>query len=163
MTLHVPEGNYGEGSLTRGPGDSSGSSQPVSVEETSAFLESLNVGRWRLWKIDTEGHEAAVLRGAVRYLGEHERPDAIIFEEHHNPAGEAESVRLLQSLGYDVFGLPRVLFRPRLEPLTRLRPLMVRPRLRFLTRALRDCRDYVAINRTSRPELERALRISGHS
>ena len=159
MTLHVPAGNYGQGTLTPEPGNFTGTSQRVSVEQTSAFLESLDVRRWRLWKIDTEGHEAAVLRGATRYLREHDGPDAIIFEEHHNPAAEAESVRLLQSLGYDVFGLPRVILRPRLVPLSGLRPLMVRPRLRFLTRALRDCRDFVAIKRTLRPELQRTLRI----
>ncbi|MDR3648998.1 MAG: FkbM family methyltransferase [Acidimicrobiales bacterium] len=145
MTLTVPSDNSGAAYLGQGLDGRPGRSQTVTVEETSTFLESLTVQRWRLWKIDVEGHEAAVLRGALRYLRGHQRPDVILFEEHRKPTVDAESVRLLQSLGYDMFGMPRAIFRLRLQPLTRERD---------------TAHDVVAVNRDSRPELERALRIA---
>jgi len=51
-------------------------------------------------KIDVEGHEAAVLRGAERALAEG-RLRHILFEEH-GPA-DAESFRLLARFGYSLF------------------------------------------------------------
>jgi len=147
MTLTVPDDNCGAAYLGHGLEDQPGRSQTVTVEETSTFLESLAIERWRLWKIDVEGHEAAVLRGALRYLGEHNRPDVILFEEHRKPTVDAESVQLLQALGYDMFGLPRAVFRLRLQPLTRERD---------------TAHDVVAINRDVRPEVDRALRIGQH-
>jgi len=55
-----------------------------------------------LAKIDVEGHEAAVLRGAPKALTE-KRLRHVIFEEHGGP--DAESVRLLLRAGYSVFQL----------------------------------------------------------
>jgi len=147
MTLTVPEENSGAAYLGQGLAGQPGRSQTVTVEETSTFLESLPIQRWRLWKIDVEGHEAAVLRGALRYLGGRRRPDVILFEEHRKPTVDAESVQLLQSLGYDMFGLPRAIFRPRLQPLTRERD---------------TAHDVVAVNRDARPEVDRALRTAHH-
>lgn len=51
-------------------------------------------------KIDVEGHEAAVLRGANRALAE-KRLRHVLFEEHGGP--EAESFRLLAAAGYALF------------------------------------------------------------
>lgn len=147
MTLTVPDDNSGAAYLGHGLEAQPGRSQTVTVEETSTFLESLAIERWRLWKIDVEGHEAAVLRGALRYMREHNRPDVILFEEHRKPTVDAESVQLLQSLGYDMFGLPRAIFRLRLQPLTSEQDA---------------AHDVVAINRDSRPEVDQALRIANH-
>jgi FkbM family methyltransferase len=147
MTLTVPDDNSGAAYLGHGLQGQPGRSQTVTVEETSTFLESLAIERWRLWKIDVEGHEAAVLRGALRYLSGHQRPDVILFEEYCKPTVDAESVQLLQALGYDMFALPRAIFRLRLQPLTRERD---------------TAHDVVAVNRDVRPEVDQALRIGQH-
>jgi FkbM family methyltransferase len=144
MTLSVPDDNSGAASLAHGLEDLPGRSQTVTVEETTAFLESLTIDRWRLWKIDVEGHEAAVLRGAERYIREHNQPDVILFEEHRKPTVDAESVKLLHSLGYDLFGLPRAMFRVRLHPVTPQRD---------------SAHDVVAVKRDCRPDIDRALHI----
>lgn len=147
MTLTVPHDNSGAAYLGKGIHGQPGRSQTVTVEETSTFLESLSIERWRLWKIDVEGHEAAVLRGALRYLRGRHRPDVVLFEEHRKPTFDAESVQLLRSVGYDMFGLPRAIFRPRLQPLTGERD---------------TAHDVVAVNRDARPEVDRALRTAPH-
>jgi FkbM family methyltransferase len=144
MTLSVPDDNSGAASLAHGLEHLPGRNQTVRVEETTAFLESLAIQRWRLWKIDVEGHEAAVLRGAQRYLQEYNQPDVILFEEHRKPTVDAESVKLLQSLGYDLFGLPRAVFRIRMHPVTPERD---------------SAHDVVAIKRDCRSDIDRALHI----
>lgn len=118
MTLRVPNGNYGAASLERDLPDEHSTVQTVPVLNTSAFVQSLDVGSWRLWKIDVEGHEAAVLRGAVDCFSEHWRPDVIVCEEQAPPES-AESIEILRSCGYEMYSLPRTLLRPRLEPLGR--------------------------------------------
>ncbi len=53
-----------------------------------------------LIKIDVEGHELAVLRGAMRIL-ERDRPNLIVeLEERHAPGCVAEAFALLGPLGY---------------------------------------------------------------
>lgn len=75
----------------------------VPMEPLDAFRD-----RWRdrevgLLKIDVEGHEAAVLRGARRVLCE-DRPGVIMFESlDGRPAPEVRS--LLEDAGYGLFGL----------------------------------------------------------
>jgi FkbM family methyltransferase len=144
MKLCVPDVNSGAASLSHTLADFSGHDENVPVQETSAFLESLDIGRWRLWKIDVEGHEAAVLRGAVGYLGTPRRPDVIVFEEHGRPAVRSESVILLASLGYEIFVMPRAIFRHHLLPLN--------PELNV-------GHDFIAIEKAARLDVGRALRI----
>lgn len=141
MDLHAPIGNTGAASLTR-RFDVDETVERVQVANTSDFLEALGIERWRLWKLDVEGHEAALLRGATRYLCGPGRPDVIVFEEQTLPA-QAESIPLLEELGYDVFGLPRAILRPRLEPVA------------TTPRAF----DYVAVERNARPQIDSQLRI----
>ncbi len=56
-------------------------------------------------KIDVEGHEAAVLRGARRTL-EEDRPNLLVeIEEVHNPDAFEETFAFLRALDYDGFAL----------------------------------------------------------
>jgi FkbM family methyltransferase len=64
-----------------------------------------------LAKIDVEGHEPAVLRGA-RGLLERGVIHHIVLEEHGRYP--TESSRFLEGLGYSIFFLERTLFKPRL-------------------------------------------------
>ena len=56
-----------------------------------------------LLKIDVEGHEAAVLRGAADLL-RRSRPTLLI--EAHGPGPLGECVQLLKSMGYDIRSMP---------------------------------------------------------
>jgi FkbM family methyltransferase len=73
-----------------------------------------------LMKIDVEGHEAAVFRGA-RALLERGAVRHVIMEEHGSFPTDATS--LLSGFGYTFFSLERSIFGPRLgDPLGRRRP-----------------------------------------
>jgi FkbM family methyltransferase len=74
-------------------------------------LDDLDVGFVSLIKIDVEGHEQAVLRGARQML-ERDRPMLIIeVEERHCRGSRAMVCRFLEELGYSTF----LYFRGRLE------------------------------------------------
>lgn len=53
-------------------------------------------------KMDVEGHEPAVLKGAAQHLGER-TIGHIVFEEHQGP--DAETIKILQGHGYTVLRL----------------------------------------------------------
>ena len=70
-------------------------------------------------KIDVEGHEFEVLRGAERLLKDHRVRD-VIFEEMERPPTPA--TRLLESLGYTVLALQQRLFGVVVSPLGKRDP-----------------------------------------
>lgn len=98
-------------------------------------------------KTDVEGHEAAVLRGALRELPRtlnSADPTPSLFEEHGSPATEQESVRILETVGYRVFALPRTILTVRLRD------------VRLVARS----RDLIAIRRgEAERETGQALRV----
>jgi FkbM family methyltransferase len=143
-TLSIPAGHTGGASIEHGLNGGDGSQRTIRTVRTSEFLIDLGVAHWRLWKIDVEGHEAAVIRGAADYLRDVDRPDVIIFEEHGRPIGETETAKLLTELGYRLYALPRALVRVRLHDVRRC-----------------ESRDYVAISSTRFDEISRRLRIVG--
>jgi FkbM family methyltransferase len=69
-------------------------------------------GPVRLVKIDVEGHEPQVLRGAGTMLRE-ARIDHVVFEEHGEYPSAASSI--LESHGHTIFALDRSLFGPSLR------------------------------------------------
>jgi FkbM family methyltransferase len=72
-------------------------------------LDSLGLADVGVMKIDVEGHEAEVLRGASEMLKRHAIRD-IVFEEHR--AFPAASHQMLVDFGYTVFRISRSLFGP---------------------------------------------------
>jgi FkbM family methyltransferase len=117
--LSVPANNSGYGSLQMqyGPAES-GRSVDVPLRHAGAFLtEAVGVGPLRLLKIDVEGHEAEVMRGARSWLESH-LAEFVLFEVG---AGKAfwsrEEVSILADLGYKFLGVPHVAFKMRLVPL----------------------------------------------
>ena len=62
--------------------------------------EALEQRHVTLLKLDVEGHEAAVLRGATMALQER-RITHILFEEHHGP--KSTVCQMLQAAGYAIF------------------------------------------------------------
>jgi hypothetical protein len=79
-----------------------------------------------LVKIDVEGHELSVLRGARRALAQRRIRD-VVFEE--NETLPTPVTRLLESAGYTIFGLDQRFFGPRLvsPDAPRARPLWEAP------------------------------------
>ncbi|PIP91651.1 MAG: hypothetical protein COW01_01610 [Bdellovibrionales bacterium CG12_big_fil_rev_8_21_14_0_65_38_15] len=70
-------------------------------------------------KIDTEGHEFSVLKGAAK-LFEKGSVKAVFFEEFSHPS-KASSFEFLKSFGFKVFRIERSLFGPKLvDPLSPL-------------------------------------------
>ena len=66
-------------------------------------------------KMDVEGFEGDVIRGAADVLGQL-RPKAILFELNEPGADPAthETIRLLTDAGYRFFAVPKCLFRVKL-------------------------------------------------
>ena len=70
-------------------------------------LDDLGLANISFMKIDVEGHEPSVLRGAIRLL-ETEKPVLLIEIEHrHNPHSFEEIERLLATFGYSGWRLSR--------------------------------------------------------
>ena len=72
---------------------------PVKLKRSIEILGDAPVG---VMKLDVEGSELQVLRGASRALREG-RIRHIVFREHQNPTSKV--VRLLESVGYEIFAI----------------------------------------------------------
>lgn len=76
----------------------------VPLRSLDSLVAEIAPGRVDLVKIDVEGHEAAVLAGAVQTL-KHFRP-ALIFESGHEGSGDRERIALLlEQAGYAVIAV----------------------------------------------------------
>jgi FkbM family methyltransferase len=113
LELVVPEDNMGAASFVRGV---QGTRMNVPVHRTSEYLATLKLGRIRLVKMDVEGFESSVIQGGMQFLAA-SPPDAIVFElnDHTTNFNEQPVVRLLRSLGYRFFNIPRAIFRLQLR------------------------------------------------
>lgn len=117
LSLHVPEGRAGKGSLVPNRKRSRARAFEVPVQTLSAMLPSLDLGRIRLVKIDVEGFETEVLKGAEHHFRK-SPPDVIVFEmnEAALPMDEHPAVVLLDQLGYGFFSIPRSFLRMKVRP-----------------------------------------------
>lgn len=116
LELAIPDGNAGAASLVRAR--SGARTLEVSVVDSSDYLAGLGLGKIRLAKLDVEGYEETVLRGASPYFRENP-PDVVLFERNDgsDEFSELGAVRLLDDLGYTFFDLPRALFKAHARPL----------------------------------------------
>jgi FkbM family methyltransferase len=106
------EWNQGTAFVAAGPAAHTNDVQMrVSLARLDRFLaDGLHVG---VAKIDVEGHEAAVLRGASEALAEHRIRD-LVYEAH---AGYPDAVSaLLEPEGYHVFAVGSGFLGPRCRP-----------------------------------------------
>jgi FkbM family methyltransferase len=84
----------------------------VRLVDVNAFLESLD--RLDAMKVDIEGHEETLFRAGRKQL-ERLQPRVILFEdEAHAPGSEGWIDEILESIGYDMFGVQKSLFATRL-------------------------------------------------
>ena len=84
-------------------GEASAALIGVRCVRLDALLSEQQLADPTLLKIDVEGHEAAVLRGATELL-RRARPTLLI--EAHGPEPLRECVRLLKPMGYDIRSMP---------------------------------------------------------
>ena len=119
-------GNTGDSFLTE---DALGA-YPVDVRSAGQFLDC--VGKVDLVKLDVEGHEETILTSARDYL-KTVQPRIVVLEEKGSKcAPEGNIGRMLNEIGYRIFGLQKKLFKNTLYPV----------------RSVADCvsRDYVAVS-----------------
>lgn len=103
--------NAGSASLaTAGPASGHAAHRVRTVPLATALPKDRPI---HVMKVDTEGHEAAVFRGA-RPLLEQGRVRDIVFEEHETPP--TDTTRLLQDLGFTLFFIGRTFRGPVLCP-----------------------------------------------
>ncbi|MEM8607433.1 MAG: FkbM family methyltransferase [Myxococcota bacterium] len=120
LDLFVPHGHAGKGSLVpnfAGVVAALGETMQVPVKTLDQLFAETQFDRLRLVKMDVEGFEAEVLRGARSFF-DRCKPSALVFEIAMNdkPLGERESVRLLDEFGYDFLSIPKTLARMRVRP-----------------------------------------------
>jgi len=102
------DGNAGSASLLP---SASGRSHRIRTQRLDQLLPPGR--RFGVVKIDTEGHEPGVLRGAGTLLTDGAIRD-IVFEEHGTPP--TETTRILREAGYTLFFIGRSFRGPKLTP-----------------------------------------------
>jgi len=112
IDLFIPTDNSGRASLSKKIGRS-GTIIQVQKKNTANYLSSLAIDTIRLMKLDVEGHEEIILQSGLEFFRTH-RPDVILFEEHKKPIAQQPTVKLIESIGYVIFEIPKSKFRMRL-------------------------------------------------
>jgi len=109
--LVIPQGFEDNDGIARlgGKNDRSAQGIPVATETLDSVLEKRTAA---VMKIDVEGHELAVLHGALEVIRE-ARIRHIVYEDHQGPSSAVSS--LLRGRGYTLLQIGWTLFGPRLE------------------------------------------------
>jgi len=116
LELHVPEHNRGGASLLEGR-DGSRSAIQVPVFPSGERFAELGLEDVRMVKMDVEGFETQVVRGAFDFWKAHP-PEVVLFEYREDePFKGSELATMLEELGYRIYCLPSYIFRPVLLPL----------------------------------------------
>jgi FkbM family methyltransferase len=111
LTLKVEAGNFGSGSLVRGQMWKDYSTHNVPIITLDEYVSSRSIRTIDLIKIDIEGGELELFRGASHVLN-HIQPRAIIFEDNASDGpSQSPVIELLRSLDYKILSLPKALLR----------------------------------------------------
>ncbi|TVP72170.1 MAG: FkbM family methyltransferase [Rhodobacteraceae bacterium] len=115
MSLHVPPSNAGAATLRPADGARGGQLVQVPVVTLAEFVAGAGLARIDFAKIDVEGFEAEVLRGATGLPAE-TLPAVIVFEEITPRLAGVTPAALVaaEDLGYEIFAIARSAFRLRL-------------------------------------------------
>jgi len=116
IDLSYPAGNFGSGTLTTPSPDQQWTKVRVPVRTLSSLAEQVDLSGVRLVKIDVEGYEPMVFRGARGWLASHP-PDVILAETNSSADdGEGEVLAMLAEFGYSFYSIPKDLLSLRLIP-----------------------------------------------
>lgn len=116
FTLSYAQGNFGSGTLTAPPPDQGWISVKVPVRTLSSLAEDIGLRDVRLVKVDVEGYEPQVFRGAKEWLASHP-PDVFLVETNTGrDSGEDGILSLLAGFGYSLYSIPKSLCSLRLTP-----------------------------------------------
>ncbi|MEQ9407211.1 MAG: FkbM family methyltransferase [Fuerstiella sp.] len=117
LQMHVPGHNAGAATLVNDRIRSDSGSLYVDVRTLDDVLAADQNSRIRLMKIDVEGYESQVIKGAQSIMRER-RPEAVIFELNDGQKNftQNEIVQLLRSYQYTFFAIPRCVTRMKLLP-----------------------------------------------
>jgi FkbM family methyltransferase len=118
MELRVPRSDTGGGSFVHNWVAEDCRSVQVSIRTLDDVAREQGIQRVSLLKIDVEGFEASVFRGALCFL-ERVRPEAILFEVMERISGrvsDAPVFRTLLDFGYSFLSIPRSMVAMRLLP-----------------------------------------------
>ena len=108
LTLYVPSGNAGAASLITARQVPDSKTMIVPVHTLSSIMADQPIDHIRLVKLDVEGFEPEVLRGAAELFARRP-PDTILFELNDCAAQDLPdhpTIRLISQLGYGFFRLP---------------------------------------------------------
>lgn len=83
--------------------------EPTTLVNLDGFPQTANLQRLDLLKIDTEGFELAVLRGAHQLIA---RTRPTLFVENNDPAIGDDLIRHIRDLGYDCYWYCTTRFQP---------------------------------------------------
>jgi FkbM family methyltransferase len=140
LELRVPRDSTGDGSLVYNRDTEDCLSVRVRVRTLDDVAREQDIRRVSLLKIDVEGFEASVFRGAPQFL-EKVRPEAILFEVMQpisGPVSDDPVFRILLDYGYTFRSIPRSMVAMRLPPFDPLRQPVPE-----------HCHDFLAIRKRS--------------
>ena len=149
LPLHVPGHNAGAATLRSSGAAMADTTVTVPVHPLSDYAAENGIKRADFVKIDVEGFEAEVVLGAMAFL-ERTRPKVIVLEENARVTPDVlpPALRVLSNASYDIFALPRRLFRLELIPIG--------------SEGSAEAHDYVAIAQSEETrEIRRRLRLRG--
>lgn len=147
LVLAVPEHNAGAATLynTAGLENRAGMTMvQVPVVRLSDYAEAHGLTRVDFIKIDVEGFEDHVLQGGAELLAR-TRPKVIVLEENavDPTTGRSAALDRLESMGYDIFALPKRIISVKLYPVT----------------ARQIAHDYVAVSQQAPSDIRQSLDI----
>ena len=145
LRLAIPRDNAGSASLRSEAAEQPGMQLvDVPVRSLNDYADEIGLSKVDFIKMDVEGFEAQVIKGACGLLSR-TRPRVILLEENapDSETGLSPALQALLDMDYALYALPKRLFRVKLAP--------------FAERA--PAHDYVAISRESLPALSSPLRL----
>ena len=108
LTLSVPNDNAGAASLVTARQFSNSKTMTVPVRTLSSIMADQPIDHIRLMKLDVEGFEPEVLKGAAELFGRRP-PNTVLFELNDcavQDLPDHPTIRLLSQFGYGFFRLP---------------------------------------------------------
>ena len=152
IELAIPIGHAGQASMTRSRWTDGAETVVVPVHTLTSVMRDRGIGSVRLMKIDVEGFEMEVLRGAEQWLAS--SPVEFILFESNDSLGDGAAdpvISFLVELGYRIFAIER--------------------RLLSLSLSLHDptiaaaasSHDFLAVHRSCKEPIESRIRVRSKS